>query len=222
MPRSRAAQAAYAMQLYDRGIIKTPGELAKVADLPDQDDLLAGIDPDTARAQRENYWLAIGTPRTVDVIDDHQNHLKLHRDFMRSERYEYLADADPAVGQAITPRRTRCTPRSRRRSRCRRWVCRRSLRCCRPRAPSRCRPTTWPSAQAMGGMVPQTAMTPAAPASPGQAMGQPGGLPPDDEAEINTLGGSPPGINPPAQVPPAAGGAVHRPVAMPPGGLTGP
>lgn len=88
MPRSRAAQAAYAMQLYDRQIIQTPTELAKVADLPDQDDLLAGIDPDTARAQRENYWLAVGTARTVDVIDDHANHIRVHRDFVRSERYE--------------------------------------------------------------------------------------------------------------------------------------
>lgn len=90
MPRSRSAQAAYAMQLYDRGIIQTPGALAKVADLPDQDDLLEGIDPDTARARRENYWLAVGRPRTVDVIDDHANHIRLHRDFIRSERYENL------------------------------------------------------------------------------------------------------------------------------------
>ncbi len=94
MPRSRAAQAAYAMQLYDRKIIQTPGELAKVADLPDQDDLLAGIDPDSSRAQRENYQMSVGTPRTVDSTDDHRNHLKIHRDFKRSERYEYL---DPEV-----------------------------------------------------------------------------------------------------------------------------
>jgi hypothetical protein len=90
MPRSRAAQAAYAMQLYDRKILTTPTELAKVADLPDQDDLVAGIDPDTARAQRENYQMSVGFARTVDEIDDHNNHLKIHRDFMRSERYEYL------------------------------------------------------------------------------------------------------------------------------------
>lgn len=90
IPRSRAAQAAYAMQLYDRKIIQTPSELAKVADLPDQDDLLAGIDPDTARAQRENYWMGVGSPRTVDVIDDHLNHIRIHRDFVRSERYENM------------------------------------------------------------------------------------------------------------------------------------
>jgi hypothetical protein len=90
MPRSRAAQAAYALQLYDRQILKTPSELAKVADLPDQDDLLAAIDTDTARAQRENFRMAAGEHRTVDQTDDHANHLRVHRDFVRSERYEYL------------------------------------------------------------------------------------------------------------------------------------
>jgi hypothetical protein len=92
MPRSRAAQAAYALQLYDRKIIQSPADLAKVADLPDQDDLLAGIDPDTAKAQRENYWMAVGTPRLVADFDDHANHISECRDFMRSERYEMLPE----------------------------------------------------------------------------------------------------------------------------------
>ena len=34
--------------------------------------------------------MSVGRARTVDEIDDHNNHLKIHRDFMRSERYEYL------------------------------------------------------------------------------------------------------------------------------------
>jgi hypothetical protein len=89
-PRNRSAQQAYAFQLYDRGIISTPHELARVADLPDSDDLLAGIDPDTARANRENAHLSSGQARTVDVIDDHQNHISIHRNFMRSERFEQL------------------------------------------------------------------------------------------------------------------------------------
>ena len=93
-PRNRSSQQAFAFQLYDRDIIRTPQQLAKVADLPDTDDLLDGIDPDTSRANRENAHLAAGQARTIDVIDDHQNHINLHRDFMRSERYEYL---DPQV-----------------------------------------------------------------------------------------------------------------------------
>lgn len=97
MPRSRAAQAAYALQLYDRGIIQSGVDLAKIADLPDQDSLIEGIDPDTARAERENYWMALGQPRTVAVYDDHGNHLQILRDFMCSERFEYLPEEVQAI-----------------------------------------------------------------------------------------------------------------------------
>lgn len=90
MPRSRAAQAAYALQLYDRKILTTPEQLAKIADLPDQDDMLEGLDPDTARARRENLAMAVGTARTVDQIDEHANHIRVHRDFLKSERFEQL------------------------------------------------------------------------------------------------------------------------------------
>ena len=199
MPRSRAAQAAYAMQLYDRQIIKTPVELAKVADLPDQDDLLAGIDPDTARAQRENYWLAIGTPRTVDVIDDHQNHLKLHRDFIRSERYEML---DPQI-QVIVRQHAAAHELYAAQQAAQQVQAMgvSPLAAMLPTEGTKPLPTDDPQmAQAMGAMVPQSAMSPAGPASPGQAMGQPGGLPPEIEAEINRIGGAPPGINPEADM----------------------
>jgi hypothetical protein len=212
IPRSRAAQAAYAMQLFDRGILKTPGELAKVADLPDQDDLMAGIDPDSARAQRENYWLAIGTPRTVDIIDDHNNHLLLHRNFMRSERYEYLpqevqqlvkdhAQAHEMYAAGMAAQQVQAMGVS-------------PLAAMLPTEGTKVLPADdLAGAQAMGGMVPQSAMSPAAPASPGQAMGMPGGLPPEIESEINTLGGSPEGINPPAETVPGG----EPPPAPPPG-----
>lgn len=90
MPRSRAAQNAFALSLWDRQIIQSPHDLAKIADLPDQDDFLAGLDPDSARAQRENYAMSTGIPRTVAPYDDHRNHIVWHRNFMRSERFEYL------------------------------------------------------------------------------------------------------------------------------------
>lgn len=92
IPRNRAAQAAYAFQLYDREIITDPAELAKIADLPDQASLLEGISPDSARAHRENMWMAAGKERVVDVYDNHENHLAILRDYMRSERYENHPD----------------------------------------------------------------------------------------------------------------------------------
>lgn len=92
MPRNRAAQAGYAFDLHDRGIVQDPEQLARIADLPDRHDLLEGISPDSARAHRENMWMAEGKPRTVEVFDDHENHLRVLRNFMRSERYENLDD----------------------------------------------------------------------------------------------------------------------------------
>jgi hypothetical protein len=204
MPRSRAAQAAYAMQLYDRKIIQTPMELAKVADLPDQDDLLAGIDPDTARAQRENYWLAIGSARTVDVIDDHQNHLKIHRDFQRSERWEYLdqqtqmimrqhCEAHELYAAGAAAEQVQAVGVS-------------PLAAMLPTMGTKPLPTDdLQSATDAGQLVPRTAMTPAGPATPGQAMGQ-GGLPPEIEAELaQAFGQGEPG-QPPG--PPEAAGMI--------------
>jgi len=98
IPRSRAAQAAYAFNLHDRGMVTNPEQLAKIADLPDQSDLLEGISPDSARAHRENHWMAAGKARTVDTFDNHENHLAIHIDFMRSERYENL---DPEIQQVF-------------------------------------------------------------------------------------------------------------------------
>lgn len=220
MPRSRAAQAAYALQLYDRKILQTPVELAKVADLPDQDDLLAGIDPDTARAQRENYWLAIGVPRTVDVIDDHQNHLKLHRDFMRSERYENLApEVQMLVKQHSAAHELYAAQQGAQQVQA---VGVSPLASMLPTEATKPLPAgDLTSAQAMGQMVPQSAMSPAGPATPGQALGQPGGLPPDVEAQVNRIGSAPPGINPPAGPTPPGPGAAPTPPG-PGGGPPGP
>ncbi|MCP3884395.1 MAG: hypothetical protein GY700_02765, partial [Propionibacteriaceae bacterium] len=77
--RGRAAQSAWAMQLFDRGIIKSVTELSKLADVPNQGDILSATDPDTARALRENAFLSSGNPRTVDTVDDHTNHIHHHR-----------------------------------------------------------------------------------------------------------------------------------------------
>lgn len=232
LPRSRAAQAAYAMQLYDRQIIRTPYELAKVADLPDQDDLMAGIDPDTARAQRENRWLAIGTPRTVDVIDDHQNHLKIHRDFQRSDRWDYL----PQQIQQLM--RDHCQAHEL-------YAAQQGAQQVQalgvsPLAAQLPTEATKPlqtdnlgQAALAGSMVPRQAMAPGGPMAPqsvGQMLGQPGGLPPDVENQINAVmqqgagesgaagpSGPGPAAPPPTGTPPAAGPAQVPPTPPPAG-----
>jgi hypothetical protein len=199
IPRSRAAQAAYALQLYDRKIITSPTELAKVADLPDQDDLLAGIDPDTARAQRENYWMTIGTPRTVDVIDDHQNHIKVHRDYMRSERFENMppefqdivrthnaAHEMYAAGQAAE--QTQAAGVS-------------PLAAMLPTQATKPIPAAdMQQASDMSAVVPQAGLEPGGPATPGQAMA--GNLPADVQAEVDAIAqGAGEGEAPPEELP---------------------
>jgi hypothetical protein len=42
-------------------------------------------------------WMAEGKPRTVEVFDDHENHLRILRNFMRSERYENLEDTSKEI-----------------------------------------------------------------------------------------------------------------------------
>jgi hypothetical protein len=217
MPRSRAAQAAYAMQLFDRGILKTPTELAKVADLPDQDDLLAGIDSDTARAQRENYYLAIGTPRTVDTIDDHQNHLKVHRDFMRSERYEYLPqDIAQLVKDHCQAHEIYAAQQGAQQVQA---LGASPLAALLPTEATKPLPANdLQSAQGMGQMVPQSTMS-QQPPPPGGGMPPEmqqiiGGLGPDqaDQANVPPPAGPPPG---PAGPPPQAG--PPAPAGPPPG-----
>jgi hypothetical protein len=91
VPRNRAAMASLALQLFQFGIITEPKKVLGIAELPDQGALMAVIDPDTLRAERENHWMATGTPRLVDLIDVDENHLQIHKDFMRSDRFENLS-----------------------------------------------------------------------------------------------------------------------------------
>lgn len=90
MPRSRTALMAFAKELWDRKIIQDPQMFTKVADLPGQDDLLAGLNSDAAKAQRENRDMGVGkvvVPRDFDV---HAEHIKRHNDFRKTMRYESM------------------------------------------------------------------------------------------------------------------------------------
>lgn len=90
MPRSRTALMAFAKELWDRKIIQDPQMFTKVADLPDQDDLIEGLDSNAAKAQRENRDMAVGRIRVPRDFDDHAIHVKRHNDFRRSLRYETM------------------------------------------------------------------------------------------------------------------------------------
>lgn len=81
---------AFAKELWDRKIIQDPQMFTKIADLPDQDDLLEGINSDAAKAQRENRDLAVGRVRVPREFDNHAEHIKRHNEFRKSLRYETM------------------------------------------------------------------------------------------------------------------------------------
>lgn len=91
MPRSRTALMAFAKELWDRKIIQDPQMFTKMADLPDQDDLLEGLDSNAAKAQRENRDMAVGRIRVPRDFDDHKKHIQRHNEFRRTLRYETLS-----------------------------------------------------------------------------------------------------------------------------------
>ena len=90
MPRSRTALMAFAKELWDRKIISDPQMFTRIADLPDQDDLLDGIDPDAAKAQRENRDMAVGRTAVPRDFDNHAKHIARHNEFRKTLRYESL------------------------------------------------------------------------------------------------------------------------------------
>jgi hypothetical protein len=92
MPRNRTAMLAFARELWDRKIIGTPEQFARVADLPDQDSLLESVDPDAAKAMRENHDMSIGTVAVPKPYDNHQTHIARHNTFRKTRAYETLGD----------------------------------------------------------------------------------------------------------------------------------
>lgn len=92
MPRSRTALMSFAKELWDRKIITDPQMFTQIADLPDQDSLLDGIDGDSAKAQRENRDMAVGRVCVPKDFDNHQTHIKRHNNFRKTLRYESLPE----------------------------------------------------------------------------------------------------------------------------------
>ena len=95
VPRSRAAQMAMAERLSTLGAFGPPGGMnmqmfARVADLPDADDLLEGIDADDAKASRENHLLSIGQVCVPEPFDNHAKHIERHNWFRKTTRYEAM------------------------------------------------------------------------------------------------------------------------------------
>lgn len=92
LPRSRAAMQAMADKMLQMGVITDFAQYAKVAELPGQHDLIEAINPDVARARRENANMGMGKQAVPMEIDDHDIHMREHRNDMKSPRFDLISD----------------------------------------------------------------------------------------------------------------------------------
>ena len=93
-PRSRIGMIQQADKMLEMGLIQSPAQYVRIAELPSYDSLIAGISPQIAKAKRENSELARGTVTNPEwhVDDDHQIHIEEHKAFMTTKRWELLPE----------------------------------------------------------------------------------------------------------------------------------
>lgn len=94
VPRSRAAMQAFAEKMIQMKLDPaTAAQFAKLADLPDQRDVVDALAPDIAKARRENHKMSLGGDENIEVpadYDDHNLHIQEHNTYRKSLDYELL------------------------------------------------------------------------------------------------------------------------------------
>lgn len=93
MPRSRAAQQAFAEKAMQMGLVTTLDAFMKLADLPGSKDYLEALSPDVAKARNENAMMAVGNAEIPEDFDEHTVHISEHHTFMKSERWSTMDEA---------------------------------------------------------------------------------------------------------------------------------
>ncbi len=91
-PRSRIGMIQQADKMLQMGLIQSPAQYIRIAELPGSEELIAGISPQIAKAKRENSELARGEISNPEwhKDDDHNIHIEEHRAFMSTKRWEML------------------------------------------------------------------------------------------------------------------------------------
>lgn len=89
-PRSRAASFQMALQLKQLYPDLPLTVFAAIADLPGQDDLIEGVDPNVEEARRENYEMALGIPIIPALFQNHKTHIAELNRFRMSARFGTL------------------------------------------------------------------------------------------------------------------------------------
>lgn len=90
-PRTQAANIVFWKDLWDRKIITDPRVYARGVGLP-SDEFEELLEPDAAKAWRENYLMVQGSPEMPDKRDDHAKHMAEHLSFVKTDAYKYATE----------------------------------------------------------------------------------------------------------------------------------
>lgn len=92
LPRSRAGMQAMAEKMLQMGVITSVAQFSEVAELPDQHRLIDIVDPDIAKARRENALMAQKRACIPIPIDNHATHISEHHNDMKSLRFDLMPE----------------------------------------------------------------------------------------------------------------------------------
>lgn len=92
MAKPAAAREAFWRDLWDRKIVTDPRQYARGVGLPPEnfEELL---DPDSAKAHKENYRMMQGLVEIPEDFDDHTIHIAEHNRFRKSDSYRFADQA---------------------------------------------------------------------------------------------------------------------------------
>lgn len=88
LPRSLAAKQQFTLDLYDRGLIRNPRQIMEMLEVGQGERDEWEVDMD--QAERENRAMQEGNQRPVESWYNHQAHLYVHHQFMKSADFEEL------------------------------------------------------------------------------------------------------------------------------------
>lgn len=92
IPRSRAALMEAGKSMVEMGFITNMADFAFFTEMPSSRMLLEAVNPDIARARRENAYFAAGRASVPFEWDDDEAHIMEHNRFRKSTGYEVLDD----------------------------------------------------------------------------------------------------------------------------------
>lgn len=97
IPRSRASMQALGEKAVQMGLITSFSQFARIIELPDQNRIIEAVNPDVAKARRENAMMAQGEAILPSEIDQHAVHIDEHHTDMKSVRFELLTEPGKQV-----------------------------------------------------------------------------------------------------------------------------